>query len=102
MISEEMLSRPPRDPERAGDYAKLYALWKEARDILDFAAADESKFDEWDLRVQTLLDPAEREFYVSPYDGLDMRYLDYRSVSRLNHLTKILINRQGINGPNSV
>ena len=64
---------------------------------LDFVAADEKQFDEWDLRVQSLLDPAEHEFYLSPYDGLDIRYLDYRSVSRLNHLTKILINRQSIN-----
>ena len=64
---------------------------------MDFVAADEKQFDEWDLRVQSLLDPAEHEFYLSPYDGLDIRYLDYRSVSRLNHLTKILINRQSIN-----
>jgi hypothetical protein len=48
-----------------------------------------------------LLDPAEREFYLSPYDGLDIRYLDYRSVSRMNHLTKILLNRQGINAHGS-
>jgi hypothetical protein len=71
-----MLSRPPRDPENAQDYVKLYELWKEARDTLDFVEADEKKFDEWDSRVQSLLDPAEREFYLSPYDGLDMRYLD--------------------------
>jgi hypothetical protein len=62
---------------------------------LDFAAADEKEFGQWDLRVQGLLDPAEREFYMSPYDGFDLRYLDYRTVSRLNHLTKILMNRQG-------
>ena len=49
-------------------------FWKEARSMFDFAA-DEKKFDEWELRVESLLDPAEREFYVSPYDGLDMRYL---------------------------
>ena len=61
---------------------------------MDFVAAGEKQFDEWDFRVQSLLDSAEREFYLSPYDGLDMPYLDYRSVSRLNHLTKILINRQ--------
>ena len=89
-----MLSRPPRDPENAKDYVKLYELWKEVRDTLDFVEADEKKFDEWDSRVQSLLDPAEREFYLSPYDGLDMRYLDYRSVSRMNHLTGILLNRQ--------
>ncbi len=63
---------------------------------MDFATAGEKEFDQWDLRVQSLLDPAEREFYLSPYDGLDLRYLDYRAVSRLNHLTKILMNRQGI------
>jgi hypothetical protein len=96
MISEELLSRPPGDPEHGKNYAKLYELWKEARSSVDFVAADEKKFDEWDLRVQSLLDPAEREFYLTPYDGLDMRYLDYRSVSRMNHLTKILLNRQGI------
>lgn len=97
MISEEMLSQPPSDPEHAKNYTKLYELWKEARSMVDFVAADEEKFGEWDLRVQNLLDPAEREFYLSPYDGLDIQYLDYRSVSRMNHLTKILLNRHGIN-----
>jgi hypothetical protein len=97
MISEEILSRHPKDQEHAKNYAELFYLWKEARGRLDFTAADEKPFDEWDLRVQNLLDPAERQFYLSAYDGLDMRYLDYRSVSRLNHLTKILLNRQGIN-----
>jgi hypothetical protein len=97
MISEEMLSRPPTDPEHAKDDVKLYELWKEARDMLDIATAGEKKFDEWDSRVQSFLSPAEREFYLSPYDGLDMRYLDYRSVSRMNHLTKILLNRRGLN-----
>jgi hypothetical protein len=63
--------------------------------------ATRKKFGDWDLRVQSLLDPAEREFYLSPYDGLDIRYLDYRSVSRMNHLTKILLNRQGINAHGS-
>src|SRR5216683_4412628 len=96
MISEAMLSRTPSDPNNAENYVKLYDHWKEARSMLDFAA-DEKKFAEWDLRVQSLLDPSEREFYLSPYDGLDMHYLDYRSVSRMNHLTKILINRQGLN-----
>jgi hypothetical protein len=66
---------------------------------LDFANGGQKEFDEWDGRVQSLLDPTEREFYLSPYDGLDLRYLDYRTVSRLNHLTKILMNRQGIKSP---
>ncbi|QOZ20831.1 hypothetical protein XI02_42200 [Bradyrhizobium sp. CCBAU 21365] len=101
MISEEVLSQPPSDPERPENYTKLYELWKEARGVVDFVATDEEKFGDWDLRVQSLLDPAEREFYLSPYDGLDLRYLDYRSVSRMNHLTKILLNRQGINAHGS-
>jgi hypothetical protein len=101
MISEEALSQPPSAPEHAENYTQLYELWKEARSMVDFVASDEKKFGDWDLRVQSLLDPAEREFYLSPYDGLDIRYLDYRSVSRMNHLTKILLNRQGINAHGS-
>jgi hypothetical protein len=96
LVSEEVLSQTPLDAEHAENYRALYQLWKEARASLDFAAADERQFEEWDLRVQSLLDPAEREFYLSAYDGLDLRFLDHRSVSRLNHLTKILLNRQGI------
>ncbi len=96
MVSEEMLSPRPKDPEHAKNYGELYELWKAARRRLDFATADEKQFDEWDLRVQSFLDPAEREFYLSAYDGLDLQYLDYRTVSRMNHLTKILMNRQGI------
>ena len=91
LLAQECTSRV-----HAENYPALYELWKEARGRLDFVAADEKQFDEWDLRVQNLLDPMEREFYLSAYDGLDMQYLDYRSVSRLNHLTKILLNRQGI------
>jgi hypothetical protein len=99
MVSEEALSRIPPGAEQAGNYSALYQLWKQARAGLDFAQADEQQFTAWDEQVQGLLDPAEREFYLSPYDGLDLRFLDHRSVSRLNHLTKILLNRQGIHPP---
>lgn len=99
MISEEELSRAPTDSQQAENYAALYRLWRDARCKLEFATAGEKEFEQWDLDVQNLLDPAERESYLSPYDGLDLRYFDYRTVSSLNRLTKILINRQGIKAP---
>lgn len=96
MICEEMLNRTPPSPEKAANYAQLLELWRDARKILEYGPADESSFDDWDACVQKLLDPAELEFYLSSYGNLDLRYLDYRAVSRLRHLTKILAYRQGI------
>src|SRR5690348_16733584 len=98
MILEEMLCCTPPSPEHAANHVQLLELWREGRKTLEYGAADEPIFQDWDARVQKLLDPAELEFYLSSYGNLDLRYLDYRAVSRMKHLTKILVYHQGIGG----
>jgi hypothetical protein len=97
MNYDEMLSKTPTNPAHAQNYAELLSLWKDPRTHAD-GTADE--FDEWDKSVQRLLTPSEGAFYLTPYADLDMKRLQFRKVSRLNHLTKILVHRQGIKTTN--
>src|SRR6266852_5688014 len=99
MTYDEILSRTPTNPVHAQNYAELFSVWKDQQTkyYADEAAAE---FDKWDNSVQGLLNPSERAFYLTPYADLDMKFLDFRKVSRFNHLTKILFYRQGIKTTN--
>ena len=100
MSYEEILARTPTDPVHAQNYSTLFDLWKTAHDGFLPGDADEQNFADWDKAVQQLLTPAERAFYLSPLGNLNLNVFEYRSVSRINHLTKIMVHRQGIRTPN--
>lgn len=100
MTYDELLEQEPSDPVHAIGYKTLHSLWKAARAAADLGERPESNFNEWDRLVQASLTPRELQFYLSPYGNLDMNVLDFRAVSRLNHLTKILVHRQGIKTSN--
>jgi hypothetical protein len=96
MTYEDILSHIPANVVHAKNYSNLFELWKSGQTAFALTDVEKQKFDDWDNLVQSLLSPAELEFYLNPLGNLDMNVLDYRAVSRLNHLTKILVYRQGI------
>ncbi|MCK1622749.1 hypothetical protein IVA98_05710 [Bradyrhizobium sp. 160] len=96
---DELFKNTPADRAHAINYSALYLLWKQMHDDSDLPRS-EKHFEEWDAAVQHNLTPAEREFFLSPYGNLDLQVLDFRAVSRMNHLTKILVYRQGIRTTN--
>jgi hypothetical protein len=54
-------------------------------------------FWEWDKKVQILLTSAELAFFLEPHvKNADPDDVVIAEVNRINHLTKILIYRQGI------
>jgi uncharacterized protein YecE (DUF72 family) len=98
MTHDELLSPTPSNPAHAQNYATLFRLRKKAQS--EYTNPDEQEFNDWDRQVQALLTQSERAFYVSPFGALDMNVLEFRSVSRVNHLMKILVHRQGIKTSN--
>ena len=99
MTYDEILEKTPADRAHAYNYPILHMLWKQLRDDPELAS-DEKNFEQWDAAVQHNLTPSECAFYLSPYGDLDMNVLDFRATSRMNHLTKILVYRQGIKTTN--
>lgn len=99
MTYDEFLSNTPTNPVMAANYPELLQLWKRQQtdSALDIS---ETEFDAWDKSVRKLLNGPELAFYVSPYGELDMGIYDFRKVSRLNHLAKILVHRQGLKTTN--
>jgi hypothetical protein len=86
----------PVSPQKARHYSELFQLWQSDRSFDD----DVDAFQQWENEVSGLLTKREREFFLRPYGGLDMNVLDHRRMSRFNHLTKILVYRQGIKTTN--
>jgi hypothetical protein len=89
---DEILAPIPIDPPKARNYSELFQLWQSDRSFDD----DVATFEQWENEVSELLTRREREFFLSPHSGLDMNVFEDRRISRFNHLTKILVYRQGI------
>lgn len=97
-----LLEKLPTDADKARNYPELLALWKsQQRAFLGQDRQTEAEFWEWDQNVQKLLSPAERAFFLEPHiksgPSNDLQIVE---VNRVNHLTKILIYRQGIRTSN--
>jgi hypothetical protein len=99
MTYDELLSKTPENPIQALNYAELFNLWKDQQSKY-YTDEASHEFEAWDNSVQRLLVANERVFYLSPYAGLSMDVLEFRKVSRFDHLTKILVHRQGIKTTN--
>jgi hypothetical protein len=85
----DILDNTPSNAAHAINYSMLHTLWKQIQEESNLRS-DAWKFDQWDAAVQHHLTSSELEFYLAPYDNLDMNKLNLRVTSRINHLTKIL------------
>jgi hypothetical protein len=93
------LENTPTDADHANGYDELLALWKEQQEVSNTGRwrQEPEEFWAWDKKVQALLRPNERAFFLTPYlDKMDPMDPDIACVNRLNHLTKILWYRQGL------
>jgi hypothetical protein len=97
-----LLEAVPADPTLALNYSELLALWKEQKSISDNGERQTADaFWTWDRKVQSLLSGRELKFYLEPHlENLVPSDPDIAQVNRLNHLTKILVYRQGIKTTN--
>lgn len=97
-----MLENVPADPTRAKNYIELLSLWKQQQLVfMGSGRQSPAEFWAWDKNVQKLLTPTELAFFLEPHiKNANPDDVLLAEVNRINHLTKILVYRQGITTTN--
>jgi hypothetical protein len=97
-----MLENVPNDPIKAKNYTEILSRWKEQQRVfMGDGRQSPADFWAWDKNVQKLLTPAELAFFLEPHiKNANPDDVVIAEVNRINHLTKILVHRQGIKTTN--